>query len=71
MAQIKNEIVQHFGVISQGEWTRELNLVSWNDRKELYDIRGWTDNYSKCSKGITLNKTELKTLRDILNTIEL
>lgn len=71
MAQIKSEIVQHIGVISQGEWTRELNLVSWNGRKELYDIRGWKDDRAKCSKGITLNKTELKTLRDLLNNIEL
>ena len=71
MAEIKNEIVQHFGVISQGKWTRELNLVSWNGRKELYDIRGWADDHAKCSKGITLNKTELKSLRDILNRMEL
>ncbi|WP_352400116.1 PC4/YdbC family ssDNA-binding protein [Anaerotignum sp.] len=71
MAQIKSEVVQHLGVISQGEWTRELNLVSWNGRKELYDIRGWSDNYTKCSKGITLNKTELEALRDLLNSIEL
>lgn len=71
MAQIKSEIVQHIGVISQGEWIRELNLVSWNGRKELYDIRGWSDNYTKCSKGITLNKTELEALRDLLNSIEL
>lgn len=71
MAGIKVEIIKSFGVISEGEYTRELNLVSWNDRKEIYDLRGWSDDHKKCSKGITLKKDELLKLRDILNNMEI
>ena len=41
MAEIKFEITKHLGVLSQSTkgWTKELNLVSWNDREPKYDIR--------------------------------
>ncbi len=71
MAGIKCEVVKHFGVISEGEYTRELNLVSWNNHRELYDLRGWKEDHTKCSKGITLNRDELLKLRDILNSMEI
>lgn len=71
MADIKMEIVEHFGVISRGKWIRELNLVKWNGRSELYDIRGWSESHDICSKGITANSEELRTLRDILNNMNL
>lgn len=33
MAELKFEIVKEFGVLSQSPsgWTKELNLVSWNE----------------------------------------
>lgn len=71
MADIKCEIKKTFGVISKRKWTRELNLVSWNGRAELYDLRGWDPEHKTCSKGITMNRDELLKLRDILNTMEI
>lgn len=71
MAQIKMEIVEQFGVISEGKWTRELNLVSWNGRKEPCDIRGWSLSHDICSKGITLNIEELRALKEILNEMDI
>lgn len=71
MADIKCEIKKTFGVISEGKYTRELNLVSWNNRRELYDLRGWRENHTECSKGITLNKEELLALKNILNSMEI
>ena len=43
MADIKYEITKHIGVLSESAkgWTKELNLVSWNDREPKYDIREW------------------------------
>ena len=40
MPDIKYEITKHIGVLSESAkgWTKELNLVSWNDREPKYDI---------------------------------
>lgn len=37
---------------------KELNLVSWYGKPEKYDIRGWTDDHSKMTKGISLTEDE-------------
>ena len=38
MAELKYEIVEHIGVLSENArgWRKELNLVSWNDREPKY-----------------------------------
>ena len=73
MAEIKYEIQENFGVISQSNsgWTKELNLVSWNGREAKYDIRDWDVQHEKMRKGITLSKEELMELRNILNDMDL
>lgn len=72
MAQVKCEIEKALGVISSTEkGNKELNLVSWNGRKEVFDLRAWQDGHNKPLKGVTFTKNELVTLRDILNTLEL
>lgn len=73
MAEIKYEIVEEIAVISESAkgWTKEVNLISWNDREAKYDIRDWSPNKEKMGKGITLTKEELISLRDVLNKIKL
>lgn len=41
MSEIKYEIVKKIGVLSTSGsgWTKELNLISWNDRAPKYDLR--------------------------------
>ena len=41
MPEITYKITEEVGVISENSrgWTKELNLVSWNDRSPKYDIR--------------------------------
>lgn len=74
MAETKSEVrfnlIQHFGVIAKepGGWTKELNLVSWNDRDAKYDIRSWAPDRKKMRRGITLSGVECETLRSLLNT---
>jgi hypothetical protein len=73
MADIKYEVVKKIGVLSKSSsgWVKELNLVSWNDRAPKYDLRDWSADGEKMSKGITLSKEELVALRDLLNQLEL
>jgi hypothetical protein len=73
MAEIKFDILETFGVISESPkgWKKELKLVSWNDKDAKYDIREWSANYDRMGKGLTFTKEELKALRDILKNIDL
>lgn len=66
---IKYEIKKEIGVISESPtgWRKELNLISWNDKEAKYDLREWAPEHEKMSKGITLTKEELISLRNILN----
>lgn len=73
MAELKYEITQEITVISESSrgWTKELNLVSWNEREPKYDMREWSPEHDKMGKGITFNKEEMKKLRDALNDLDL
>ena len=72
MAELKYEIGEHLGVISENAqgWTKELNLVSWNDREPKYDIRDWAPEHAKMGKGITLSADEAASLKEILAQID-
>ncbi len=73
MAEIKFEIKESLGVLSESSkgWTKELKLISWNDREPKYDIREWAPDQEKMGKGITLTAEELLELKRILNSIEI
>lgn len=73
MADIKFDIRETFGSLSRSPkgWNKELNLISWNDREPKYDIRDWSAEHDKMGKGVTLTKEELKSLRQILNTLDI
>ncbi|MCT2534450.1 YdbC family protein [Aquibacillus koreensis] len=68
MAELKYEIVEHIGVLSESAkgWNKELNLVSWNGREPKYDIRDWAPEHEKMGKGITLSNEEASTLVALL-----
>lgn len=68
MAEIKYKIVKEIAVLAEGSkgWTKELNLISWNDREPKYDIREWSPEHEKMGKGVTLTVEEVKKLRDTL-----
>lgn len=73
MAAIKYEIKETVGIISENNkgWSKELNLISWNERDPKFDIRDWSPEHEKMGKGVTLSKEELKVLREVLNNMEL
>ncbi|PTL39037.1 YdbC family protein [Alkalicoccus saliphilus] len=72
MADIKYEIVEHLGVLSESSkgWKKELNLVSWNGRDPKYDLREWAPEHEKMGKGVTLTEEEINQLVKIMNNKE-
>lgn len=67
------EVQKHIGTISEkGTMSVELNLVSYSGAEPKYDLRKWRtiDGQKRMQKGITLTPEELRTLRDLLNTME-
>ena len=70
MSDFTFEIVDHIGNLGreQNGWQKELNLVSYNGRQAKYDIRSWSEDHSKMSKGITLNEEEFQDLIALLNS---
>ena len=72
MAKVNYEIVKQIGVVSESKtgWTKELNLISWNDREPKYDLRDWAPDHEKMGKGITLTKEEVDELTKILSELE-
>ena len=73
MPEIKYEVVDKIGIVSEGNngWNKELNLISWNEREPVYDIRTWSPDHEKMGKGITISIEEAKALRDMLNPLKL
>ncbi len=69
MAEITFKITKELGVISETAkgWTRELNMVSWNDRDPKFDIRDWSPDHSRMSKGVSLTEEEMKKLVELFN----
>lgn len=72
MAEIKYEITEKIAVLSEkGNWTKELNKVSWNERPSKYDIRDWNHEEGKIGKGITLSDEEAEVLKEALDKFKL
>jgi len=71
MSDFKYEIVERLGVlqVSAGGWTKEFNMVSWNERDAKYDIREWSPDRAKMSKGVSFTKEEIMKLREMLREL--
>lgn len=69
MAEITYEITKELGVISEDAkgWTKELNLISWNEREPKFDIRSWNPDHTRMSKGISLTEEEMEKLMELFN----
>ena len=61
MGDITFKITEHiFSLQSSGAFKKELNKVSWNGRDPVYDLRGWNEDHTKMTKGITLTMDEFE-----------
>lgn len=71
MSEFSYNIVSHIATLSQrGNWSLELNLISWAGRSPTFDLRKWNEDHSKMSKGISLTRDELLAIKDFLVDFE-
>lgn len=68
MSDFRYEIIEKLGVlrVSSGGWTKEFNRISWNGREPKYDIREWSPDGQKMSKGVSFTEEEIMKLKDFL-----
>lgn len=68
----KFTIVESFGSFHtepRSGYTKEVNLVSWNDAKPKFDIRPWSPHHDKMGKGLTFTQEEFVRLHIIMSTM--
>jgi len=56
-------IHEHIAVLDRYEgrevpWTREINVVSWNGGQPKIDIRDWSSDHRRMSRGITMTEEQ-------------
>lgn len=58
------KIVEHVADLEEysNGWLRELNIVSWNSGPPKWDIRQWSPDHSRMSRGITMTNEEMDIL---------
>ncbi len=68
----KYEILNHIGVLSQNPsgWSKEVNIVKWNDANPKLDIRDWDSDHEKMSRGVSLSMAEAEKLGDLIFEID-
>lgn len=72
MADKKKEIVcdlvEPIGVLSTSKkgWTKELNRVSWDGSDPKFDIRDWSPQRDKPTRGVTLTEDEARKVMELL-----
>ena len=70
MTDFTYTITEHIATLStRGSWNLEVNMVSWGGRPATYDIRKWSPDHSKMSKGISLNEAEFTALLALGNPV--
>ena len=71
--EFKFEIKREIAVLSEKSngWSKQFNLISWNDGAPKYDIREWAPNREKAGRGITLSAAEAQSLLNALEDLEL
>lgn len=69
----KYEIKQTIGQlsVSHNGWQREVNIISWNDAHPKLDVRDWSPDRSKMSRGISLNGEEVKNFIHLMDAVNI
>lgn len=65
---VRFDLLERIGVLSKKDngWTREVNIVSWNNGAAKVDIREWDPDHKRMTKGVTLFEEEAETLTKYL-----
>ena len=64
---VRFEIIEEIGVITTHPtgWAKELNLVSWNGSTPKYDIRDWSLDRGRMSRGLTFQEEEIRRVLEL------
>lgn len=64
---VKFEIIRHIGVLNSYPtgWSKEFNIVRWNDKSDKFDVRDWAPGHERMSRGVTMFEEELKKLMEL------
>ena len=68
--EITFEIMERGGALEMANdngWRLEVNLVAWNSGKPKIDIRSWSPDHQRMTRGITLTETQAEKLAHILS----
>jgi len=66
--RIRFDLMERIGVLSRKDngWTREVNIVAWNDGPGKVDIREWDPDHKRMTRGVTLFEEEAEKLTKVL-----
>ncbi len=67
--EISFEIKERLGALSEANengWRRELNVVAWNGGAPKLDIREWSPEHDRMSRGITMTEEQGMRLAQLL-----
>ncbi len=67
------EIYKHIGNLSplNNGWIKELNLISWDNKEPVYDIRTWNSEHTEYGKGVTITAGQMVVLKNLLNEMSI
>ena len=62
------DIYRELAVLSTSSrgWSKEINVIAWNNYSPKYDIRDWSPNHERAGKGVTLSREECLNLYRLL-----
>lgn len=71
MGEFNFEILKHIGVISTSRngWSKEVNIISWNDSTPKIDVRDWSPDHVKMGRGLTFTGEEAGNLCRMLHEL--
>ena len=69
-SEIIFQVIEHIGPLKAfpNGWSKEVNIVKWNDADPKFDIRDWDMEHKHMTKGITLREDEMTKLVELLTS---
>lgn len=52
-----------------GGWSKELNIISWDESEPVFDIRYWNKSHTDYTVGIELTNNEMQALVNVVENI--
>ena len=64
--RISYKVIANVGILAQYPtgWSKEVNIIAWNDSAPKIDIRDWSEDHEHMSRGVTLTADEMQRVID-------